>query len=225
MSFSKIDLYSSTTRLAAPLRFGSDIHKVLEEFYRRIKDGEKLSLDDLYRIYLKYWTTGGYLDKMQEAAYQKSGFKILGEFYHKNKNSLKPPLYIEEEFLLKISGHGIKGYIDRIDLLADGTVEVVDYKTGKPKDRFSAQNSIQLDIYALACREVFSLKPSLLSFYYLTTNEKVSIERSEEELVKTKILVDEVIEKIKKGFFEPKVAHHCKWCGYRILCPAFNQKA
>lgn len=238
LSFSQIDtylgcplkykysyIYQIPTRPRPPLQFGSDIHKVLEDFYRRIKEREKLNLDDLYQIYLKYWTQGGYLDKMQEQAYQRSGFKILEEFYHKNKDNLKPPLYIEEEFLIKISGHGIKGYIDRIDRLEDGTVEVVDYKTGKPKDQASVQDSIQLDIYAMACREVFSLKPSLLSFYYLTTNEKVSIERSEQDLEKTKVLVGEVIGKIKEGFFESQLSFRCQWCDYQILCPVYSRKA
>ncbi len=218
-------IYQIPSRPRAALKFGADIHKVLEEFYRRIKEKEALSLDDLYQIYLKYWTQEGYLDKMQEQAYQKSGFKILEEFYNKNKDSFKPPLYIEEEFLLQIAGHGIKGYIDRIDCLEDGSVEVIDYKTGKPKDQKYAQENIQLDIYALACQEVFSLTPRLLSFYYLTTNEKVSSCRSAADLDKTKSLVAEVIAKIKDNFFEPQVNFRCKWCDYQILCPAYNRKA
>lgn len=238
LSFSQIDaylvcplkykysyIYQIPTRPSAPLRFGSDIHKVLEEFYRRIKEKETLTLDDLYQIYLKYWTVGGYLDKMQEQEYQKSGFKILEEFYKKNKDFFKPPLYIEEEFLLKIAGHGIKGYIDRIDHLEDGTVEIIDYKTGKPKTQEYVQENIQLDIYALACKEVFSLTPSKLSFYYLTSNEKVSTQRSSEDLEKTKNLIGEVIGKIKEALFEPQVSFHCQWCDYQILCPAYPQKA
>ena len=237
LSFSQIDtylacplkykytyIYQIPTRPSPPLRFGSDIHRVLEEFYRQIKEKEVPSLNDLHQIYLKHWTADGYLDKMQEQAYQESGFKILKEFYNKNKSSFQPPLYIEEEFLLRIANHGLKGYIDRVDHLKDGTVEVIDYKTGKPKEQKYIRDNIQLDIYALACKEVFSLNPSVLSFYYLTTNEKISIQRSPEDLEKTKLLIEEVLAKIKEGFFEPQPGFRCRWCNYQILCPAYSKK-
>ena len=164
-------VYSIPTRPTGPLSFGTDMHYVLKEFYMRIRNKEKLELGDLKKIYTRHWSGLGYEDSMQLEQYKLKGTKLLENFYTTNKDNLKPPLYIEEEFLIKIKDHGVKGYIDRIDELPDGSVEVIDYKTGKQRTQTAAKN-IQLNIYAIACQEVMKLEPSVLSLYYLETNQK-----------------------------------------------------
>ncbi len=52
-----------------------------------------------------------------------------------------------------------------------GEVEIVDYKTGKPKTDAQARNDLQLGIYALAAREDLELDPARLVYYNLQTNE------------------------------------------------------
>ena len=47
----------------------------------------------------------------------------------------------------------IHGEIDRIDRLPSGRVEVIDYKTGKVSSQKGVDESLQLSIYALACRD------------------------------------------------------------------------
>ncbi len=46
----------------------------------------------------------------------------------------------------------LRGKADRIDLLEDGTLRIIDYKTGRPPDR---RRSIQLPIYALCAEQQF----------------------------------------------------------------------
>jgi len=213
-------VYSIPLRPTAPLRFGSDVHDALEEFYKRIKDGGKPTFEDLAEIYLERWNSSGYVNKSQEMQYQRSGYDMLKRFYQTNKENLYPPLYVEEGFLIKIGESQFKGYIDRIDELPEGGVEVIDYKTGTPKSQKSAEKSIQLYLYAVACQEVLKLEPKLLSFYYLTSNEKVSVLCEPEHLQGIKETVTDTVKQIKSQQFEPNPGRRCRWCDYRIICPA-----
>ena len=49
-----------------------------------------------------------------------------------------------------------RGTIDRIDRLPSGGIEVIDYKTGNITSQKSVAESLQLSIYALACRDALA---------------------------------------------------------------------
>ena len=213
-------VYSIPLRPSAPLRFGSDVHDTLEEFYRKVKEGRAPTFEDLHRIYLAHWNSTGYINKAQEMQYQRNGFDMLKRFYETNKNNLLPPLYIEEEFLVQIGGSRFRGFIDRIDELPDGGIEIIDYKTGTPKDSRSAEKSVQLYIYAIACQDVLKLEPRFLSFYFLTNNQKVSVACEPEALGEIREHIASTVKRIKSNHFDPNPGWRCRWCDYRIICPA-----
>ena len=70
----------------------------------------------------------------------------------------------------------LRGTIDRIDQYADGSIEIIDYKSGsdKPYRSLSEGNphgrgqQLQLYIYALAVRDDFPDAPSVRAFYWFT---------------------------------------------------------
>jgi DNA helicase-2/ATP-dependent DNA helicase PcrA len=213
-------LYHIPTRPSAPLSFGAVIHDVLEEFYRRIKEETAPTEKDLYDIYAQRWNPKGYVNKSQELQYQQNGLELLKQFYEINREYLQPPLYVEEEFLITIGDCQFKGYIDRVDELPDGGVEIIDYKTGTPKDQRAVDKSIQLDLYAIACQEILGLEPRVLSYYFLTNNQKISATRLPEDLERTKQFILETVDTMRSGRFEPNPGRRCRWCDYRIICPA-----
>jgi DNA helicase-2/ATP-dependent DNA helicase PcrA len=213
-------VYHIPMRPSAPLSFGAVIHDVLEEFYRRIKEEKVPTEEELYDIYSRRWDAKGYINRSQEMQYQQNGFELLKQFYETNREHWEPPLYIEEKFLITIGDCQFKGYIDRVDELPDGGVEIIDYKTGTPKDQRAVEKSIQLDLYAIACQEILGLEPRVLSFYFLTNNQKISATRLPEDLERTKGFILETVDKMRSGHFEPNPGRRCRWCDYRIICPA-----
>ena len=172
-----------------------------------------------------------------EKAYFEEGVKMLKKFYEKNAPWNFIILDLESRFEVMIADektgetHILAGIIDRIDKLADGKYEIIDYKTGKRMPSQDALNSdLQLSLYSLGLQKRWPhIKPGdiTLSLYFLKHGEKLSTQPSVETTAKTKehILktIAEIQEKIKTGKeFEPMPSALCNWCGYRPMCPAWK---
>ncbi|MBN1872284.1 MAG: ATP-dependent helicase [Candidatus Omnitrophica bacterium] len=198
---------------------GTVMHEVLRQFYGFVQQGVPVDSEKLLEIYENCWLSSGYNSKKEERLYKARGRKELMEFYKINKADLIRPLYLEKKFTIELGGRPFKGYIDRIDELEDGKVEIIDYKTGKSEK----ESTIQLDLYAIAAAEKLGLDVGKLSFYYISTNKKRTFARSFEDLEKTKSKVSDVISKIESGEFQPKLSYMCKFCDYQILCPAYSK--
>ncbi len=67
----------------------------------------------------------------------------------------------------------VTGRIDQINRISGKKVEIIDYKTGKAKEKKAAAKDLQLGIYALAAEEILELDPARLVLYSLTSNEAV----------------------------------------------------
>lgn len=200
--------------------FGSSVHETLNEFYKLLKKGEKVDLDRLKELYEKNWIPYGYDSKEHEQVRYDKGLEMLNEFYETNSDPWVIPEFLERPFNLKLGEYMLTGRIDRIDKLDDGTYEVIDYKTGRMKSNPNLKNDLQLSIYALACRDIFEIPVSRLSLYYLEDNEKISTERTDEQLDKIVDEVSGIIEELKGSDFNPTPGYLCRFCDFRLICPA-----
>ena len=83
------------------------------------------------------------------------------------------------------------GYVDRVDRAADGSTEIVDYKTGRPRDQADVDADPQLTAYAFGCARGGLRDPatgeilppaSRLGLYFAETGETAWTTRSAEQL-------------------------------------------
>src|ERR1700704_689863 len=129
----------------------------------------------------------------------------------------------EHKFSFMLGNREIKGRIDRIDLLEDGVVRVIDYKTGAPKDRKFAEESLQLSIYAMAVAQM-NLSPRELVLINVQDNSEAVAGRTPKQLDTARQKIEDAAEGIANGEFDPKPGQHCRWCDYKSLCPATEQR-
>jgi len=130
------------------------------------------------------------------------------------------PLYAERPFLLHVDGHVVGGRIDAVYGTADGPWEVVDYKTGKVPAHDDPVAGLQLDVYALACIEVWRKPPEDLTLTYLYLGSGTEVSRPAGDSGETRVRVIGALEAMAEGRFDPTPGGQCRWCDFLQFCDA-----
>lgn len=191
------------------------------------KVGDLVSFDEFKKIFKDSWIDEWFSSKEDKEKYLKKGREFIKLFYEENKDKPLSTISLEKGFNIKIGKdkerYTIRGFIDRIDLLPDKTVELIDYKTGKPKEKLTLEEKTQLLLYQHACvslPEITNNYPvSKLTFYYLDNNSQLSFLGNEKELAKVENEFTNTIEEIKTSNFEAQPEYHkCSFCDFRNIC-------
>jgi DNA helicase-2/ATP-dependent DNA helicase PcrA len=130
------------------------------------------------------------------------------------------PLFSERPFLLYMQGFVVGGRIDAIFGVPEGPWEVVDYKTGRRPPEDDLQAGLQLDLYALACTDVWgkAAQDLALTYFYLASAEEVT--RPAEDIEATRARVAKALAGIAGAEFDPTPGAHCRWCDFLSFCDA-----
>jgi DNA helicase-2/ATP-dependent DNA helicase PcrA len=204
--------------------FGNVMHRTIKEFVSEVSKRRKIPLEDVMTIYDREWSSAGYIDQYHEEEYRKAGRDQLEAFHRTYSASPADVIHQEKNFELALENDVIvTGRMDQINRINGSAVEIIDYKTGKPKDAKAAANDLQLGVYALAAQEVLDLDPTRLVFYNLATNETAAGTRDAKGLKETKECIAEVADLIRAKEFPAKPGFGCNFCDYKALCPAHEQ--
>lgn len=208
----------------AALTFGSVMHTTIKRFVDQLKKGVKLPLAEVQRIYETEWTSAGFEDHYQEAEYKKDGLEQLRAF-HATMLQVSPQILEQEKaFELPLANDVIlTGRMDQVNSLGRNDVEIVDYKTGKPRKDSDARKDLQLSIYALAAKEIFEWNPVRLVFHYLQTNQTQVTSRDSKQLDDAEKIVQEAAADIRAAQFPPNPGFVCRSCAYKPICPAHEE--
>jgi len=208
----------------ATLSFGSVMHTTIKRFLEQLKKGVKLPFTEVQRIYETEWSSAGYEDEYQEAEYKKDGLEQLKVFHA--AMLAEPPDTLEQEkgFELPLENDVIlTGRMDQVNSLGGEDVEIVDYKTGKPRKEADARKDLQLSIYALAAKEIFEWNPVRLVLHYLQDNSTQVTTRDAKQIDETEQIVQETAADIRAKEFPPKPGYACRSCAYKPICPAHEE--
>ena len=204
---------------SAASTFGNIIHATLKEYFSDPKD--ILTLLD------KNWSSLGFENKTHEVKYRALGQKYLTEYVSLLPKRFIPPEKLEEPFTVPITSSDgkrtikIGGKIDRVDVLPDGTIEIIDYKTSSkiPTQKDVDQN-LQLSFYALAAR-AFSKTPHQikLSLYFFEGQQKITTTRTKAQLDAAVAEIFDYVSEIESSDFVCSGnSFVCAHCDFQSLC-------
>ena len=217
-------LWSIEGEAKATLTFGRVVHSTIRRAMAEMKKGNLLRFEEVQRIYENEWSALGFEDDYQEQEYKKDGLEQLRTFHAAVLEALPEILEQEKGFELDLENNVIvKGRIDQINSLGSKNVEIVDYKTGKPRKESEAKKDLQLSIYAIAAKEILELNPVRLVFHYLQNNERQETTRDAKQLAEAQTIVQEAAAEIRAGKFTAKLGFHCRGCSYKPICPAHEE--
>src|ERR1700677_2741879 len=209
----------------AAMQYGAAMHRVLRTYYDSLRLGKARSDEELLQLFRDDLAASRIQDNYQRELYLKQGIEQLQDFLTGTRST--PPrevLHTEEWFEVQIAGTKVAGRIDRIDQAADGSIAIVDYKTGKARSQEDADESLQLSIYAMAAREKWGYRVGALVFHNLEGNVPVFSRRAELQLGEARERVLAAARGIAEGNFDPKPDFHCSFCAFRGLCPAREKR-
>ena len=207
-------------RPAAAMQFGAAIHRVLKTYFDSIRLGRPKSEEEIIELFRMDLAGTRIQEAYQHELYEKQGVLQLEDFLSQARVvPASQILHTEESFEIKIGEVTVVGRIDRIDRRPDGTVAIVDYKTGKAKDQEDADESLQLSLYAIAAQQKWGYKIGALIFHNLQENVPVMTTRFDSDLIAARGSVEQAAKGIANGIFDAKPGQHCLFCSYRSLCP------
>jgi DNA helicase-2/ATP-dependent DNA helicase PcrA len=217
----------------AALSFGTSMHAVMKDFYEQVENGKKPIKNLLTSLLKDNWINEGYKSKSHEKQMFEKGVRYLTKYLESELDKKVLPVSLEEPFVVPLEakkgerGLKIGGKIDRVDIMPDGRIEIVDYKTGErvPDQRY-ADKDLQLTLYALAANKLkeapFNKKPEdiVLSLYYFEEGKRISTKRTQKELIDAEREIYEIREKMEESDFSCSGHIFCKSCEYSMFCQA-----
>jgi DNA helicase-2/ATP-dependent DNA helicase PcrA len=202
-------------------RFGILIHNVLERFH---KDGGPDADDGLERLMDLFeagWRRSGFGSSDDELQFRDRAREAMRLYWERESVAEGEAVWLERKFDIRIGPHHVRGRVDRVDRLPDGSHELIDYKTGERKSEEDLASDLQLALYRLAAREAWGLEAGSGSYYYVLDADKVAAPTKPDDAERVERTVLTVGEGVLSQDFEPRPSPSvCGWCDYRLICPA-----
>ncbi|HWA54183.1 MAG TPA: ATP-dependent DNA helicase [Solirubrobacterales bacterium] len=202
-------------------RFGILVHNVLERFHRESGEGEEDGVERLMDLFEAGWRRSGFGTSDDELQFRDRARNSMRLYWEREQESEGEPVWLERKFDIRIGPHHVRGRVDRVDRLPDGSHELIDYKTGERKSEAALENDLQLALYRLAAREAWDIEAGKGSYYYVLDADKVAAPTKPDDAERVERTVLSVGEGVLSQDFEPRPAPTtCSWCDYRLICPA-----
>ena len=147
------------------MTLGSLVHDAIKWY---LVTGRRASKDEVVKQFKNHWLKyrgkrGGFASREEEAEFGKRGLQMLDNFVN-NVESLGPhvPLF---DFLKFKMGEKIilNGRLDFVGELPDGSLHILDFKTGSKEE----EDSTQLHTYAILAQSHLQKEVSKISYWYL----------------------------------------------------------
>ncbi len=189
------------------------------QIFETTAGGFRVSKEESLNLFEEAWIDAWYENRLRHDEYKQKGRVAVLHFW--KACSLEAPLVIEVEkdFTLVLDQHSIKGKIDRIDQLDDGSVMIVDYKTGSTKETLETEDKEQLYLYQLALEER-GIRVGRMAYIYVLDWQI----REVEPLVGTKreAFLQKLTERMNaillSDFPATPDANICRFCDFRHIC-------
>ena len=205
--------------------FGTSLHHVLQEFH---EGGAMHTAEELTTTLDQAWVSAGYETPAQEAEHQEKGREIVAAYHaaHQERAAEQIETIATEKTLNHdMNGFRLTGRVDRIDQHPNGTLEIIDYKSGRwevtPEEVVA---SLAMNIYQLILQRnhpdvsvvstIYSLRSGISATAALTPEALTEFE-AEIQALGTEILNRDYHE------VRPEPKEICETCEFLSLCKRY----
>lgn len=203
------------------LNLGNSLHSVFEKIAHMQIRNKKVDVQSALAMLGDFWDSLPYDSYTDEQNDILSAQKMIQTFLDWSKKNPHKLVDVEIPFVINIGKNTVRGKIDRLEIDSDGNYHVVDYKTGRVReDLRSIRNNSQVNIYAMAVRQLYGKLPVTASLFYLKDKKTITYPIvMRQDIQDHQNMLCEMTAKIQQGMFTPvSPSGKCRGCPYRKLC-------
>jgi len=209
--------------------FGSTMHQVLQSFHEEVRTtGEAQSVEQMQQEVETRWISAGYESAEQEDEFRTAGSEVIAAYHSAVTERLEQgveTVWTEKTLSTDMGPFRLSGRVDRIDRHADGSLEIIDYKSGRwevtPED---VAESLAMTIYQYILRRNHPDTRVFATIYALRSGIHASSEMSDEQAERfgadILALGEEILGR-DYAALEPVPVPACPTCEFLPRCEAF----
>lgn len=170
------------------------------------------------------------LEIEEEAAWLSQGRTLLGNYFKlEDPRSLKATR-LEWWVEYELPDVELRGIIDRLEELPDGSWILTDYKTGRiPGESRELSAFFGLRFYALVCWRAFGVIPKEIRLVYLSDPAVLTLNPNERMLLafekQIAALGKAITRAIESDDWRSRPSPYCMSCSFQTICPAWATSA
>jgi putative RecB family exonuclease len=167
------------------------------------------------------------LDEEAAATFLADANMLVDNYFRLEDPTAVHTIGVELGVEVEADGLRMRGIIDRLDIGPDGSLTVVDYKTGRaPSERFEQGKMSGVQTYAFLCEQVLGRTPVEVRLLHLRDPVAITAVATPQTVRGQQRRTSAVWHAITRACdtedFRPKVGPLCNFCHFKPSCPAHN---
>ena len=165
------------------------------------------------------------LDERAERRLRRETGTLVERYFALEDPTAVHPIGLELDVRVRVGDVELRGIIDRLDRLEDGSVVVVDYKTGRaPRPEQSRSRLGGVHFYAFVCEQLLGHRPREVRLMYLK-DQVVVVESPTDQSMRglrqrAMAIWAAIGRACESGDFRPNPSPLCRFCAFQAHCPA-----
>jgi RecB family exonuclease len=205
--------------------FGSSLHHVLQEFH---EEGATHAPEQMVVSLQQQWISAGYQSQDEEQTHKEAGERIVQEYHASFQERIAAQiqtLFVEKTITCDLGPFKLSGRVDRIDRHANGTLEIIDYKSGRMETTTEeVAGDLAMNCYQLILQHLYPDIPIIATIYSLRSGSSASASLQEGDsagFLRDILALGEEI--LGRDYTEitPKRIEICPYCDFLPLCERF----
>lgn len=207
------------------LSFGSSLHHVLQTFHEQ---GASHTPEEMVSNLETQWISAGYASKEEEAQHRETGERIVQAYHSAHQERIiaqVETIATEKTIACDLGAFKLSGRVDRIDKHTDGTLEIIDYKSGRWEvSEEQVYNDFAMRCYQLILSDLYPDAPIKATIYCLRSGISATASLCSEERALFREEVTALGEEILDGDYAeltPEPIEVCPNCEFLRLCKRY----